>query len=590
MGWGLNWKDMERRIAKASGKMLVLLLSVLSLVGVKAQAIERVTIGETSDADQLNPYTNFSATGAYINEYLFFSLLRTDKATGEFVPLLAEKLPEVSTDMLSYTYNLHPLAKFNNGKKVTARDVVFSIKALRNPYVNNSQKRVHFEIIADANALDERTVVIHVKKPNSQALRITGEFAILSEEHFDPTHSLDAVSISEEGLGDKLGIDKLKALKTVADGLNVYGSSFAAFNPDPTCGSYILTNWRRGAEIVLGANKHFWGKKVLPLPNDYFKQNVGEIHIEIAADEAAIRKAVFENRFDLFASMPQKIFANLSEIPALAAKYQFVSPPGPSYEYLGLNMRSTERGRNAATADLEVRRALAHLVHVDLLTVQVCYGLGTRIASEYPAARPDFKNADLPLIAFDPEKANAILDQAGWKDHDDNGLRDKNIGGEDVQMVLECIYNENKSERKAIADHLAENALKAGILVSVVPLPWKEYLAKLKSGDFEIAIGAWVADPNEDTYRQIWHSKSWGTGSNFVGFGSKESDAQVERYDETIDPAQHVTLSKQIQKSIYDQQPYIFLWSNNQCLVLSKRFAKAPIYNLRPGFWIASWE
>ncbi|MBP6639952.1 MAG: hypothetical protein KA293_06620 [Bacteroidia bacterium] len=581
---------MERKLTKAWRNVRLLLLMLLWTGAMNAQSIERVTVGETSDADQLNPYTNFSATGSYINEYLFFSLLRTDKKTGDFVPLLAENLPEVSSDMLSYTYTIHPFAKFNSGKKVTARDVVFSIKALRNPYVNNSQKRVHFEIITDANALDERRVVIHVKKPNSQAMRITGEFAILSEEHFDPEHSLDAVSISEEGLGDKLGMDKLKALKTVADGLNVYGSSFAAFNPDPTCGSYILTAWRRGAEIVLGTNKHFWGKKVLPLPNDYFKQNVGEIRFEIVSEEAAIRKAIFENRFDLFASMPQQIFANLSDIPALAAKYQFVSPPGPSYEYIGLNMRSTDRGRNPATADVAVRRALAHLVHVDLLAVQVCYGLGTRIASEYPATRPDFKNPDLPLIPFDPEKANSILDQSGWLDHDANGLRDKTIGGEDVQIVLECIYNENKSERKAIADHLAENALKAGILVSVVPLPWKEYLARLKSGDFEIAIGAWVADPNEDTYRQIWHSKSWGVGSNFVGFGSKESDAQVERYDETIDPGKHLALSKEIQKSIYDQQPYVFLWTNNQCLVLSKRFAKAPIYNLRPGFWIAAWE
>ncbi|HEX2900826.1 MAG TPA: ABC transporter substrate-binding protein, partial [Bacteroidia bacterium] len=429
-----------------------------------------------------------------------------------------------------------------------------------------------------------------VKKPSSQALRITGEFGILSEQHFDPQKTLDAVSIDEEGLGDRMGMAKSQALKAVAERLNVYGSSFASFDPAPTCGSYTLLGWRRGAEIVLGANKHFWGRKMEVIPHDFFKQNVAEIRIEVVSDEAKLRKAVFENHFDIISSMPPQLFANLKEIPALTSKFQFLSPPGPSYEYIGFNMRSVERKRHPATADVAVRRAIARLVHVDLLAVQVCYGLGTRIASEAPVGRLEYVNQDLPLVPFDVKKANEILDQAGWIDTDNNGLRDKRIGGEDVQIVLECIYNENKAERKAIADHIAENALKAGILVVATPLPWKEYLNRLKSGDFEIAIGAWVADPNEDTYRQIWHSKSWGVGSNFVGFGGKASDLLIERYDETIDPAKHMALSKEIQKSIYDQQPYVFLWANNQCLALNRRYEKAPIYNLRPGFWIAAWE
>jgi peptide/nickel transport system substrate-binding protein len=568
---------------------MVILVGMLS-VALSAQTIPRLTVGETSDADQLNPFTNFSSTGSYVNEYLFFSLLRTDKATGEFVPLLAEALPSISSDLLSYTYKVHPLAKFNNGKRVTARDVVFSFKVLRNPFVNNSQKRVHYDAVADVIVLDERTVMFELKKTSAQGLRITGEFAILSEDHFDPERTLDAVTISEEGMGDLLGMQKVQILRSLADRINIYGSSFAAFDPSPTCGSYSLQNWKRGAEIVLVANKHFWGKKLEQVPNDFFKQNVEEIRIEIYSDESQMRKAIFENHFDIVSSMPQKLFANLNEIPALSEKYQFLSPPGQSYEYIGLNIRAAARKRNPATSDVAVRRAIAHLVNVDLLAVQVCYGLGTRIASDAPAGRPDYLNTDLPLIPFDPTKATQLLEAAGWNDTDGNGLRDKNIQGEEVQIVLECIYNDNKADRQAIAEHLAENAMKVGILIVPTPLPWKTYLARLKSGDFEIAIGAWVSDPNEDTYSQIWHSKSWGKGSNFVGFGSKESDAQVESYDETVEPSQHREISKQIQKSIYDQQPYVFLWANNQCLALNKRYSKAPIYNLRPGFWLAAWE
>lgn len=578
---------LPKRIAWAMMSVLIWLSMPLSSAG---QAIERVIVGETSDVDQLNPFTNFSATGSYINEYLFASLIRTDKSTGEFVPLIAESLPDISSDMLTYTYSIHPLAKFNNGKKITSRDIVFSFKTQRNQFVNNSQKRSHFEAITDILALDEQHVAFFVAKPNSQAMRITGEFAIVSEDFFDPNKSLDDVSLADELLGDRMSIEKLQALKAVAERVNVYGSSFASFNADPTCGVYALTNWKRGAEIVLGANKRFWGKKLDSIPNDFFKQNVAEIKFEITTDEAVLRKGLFENHYDLVSSTPYQLHADLNQVPALLKNYQFPSPPGPSYEYIGINMRPISRHRNPSTGELAVRQALARLVHVDLLMVQVCAGLGTRIASDCPASRPDDRNTDLALVPFDIAQANQILDKAGWKDSDDNGLRDKKVAGEEVQIVLECIYNENKPERKIIAEHLQENARQAGILVTITELPWKEYLARLKAGDFDLSIGAWVSDPNEDTYRQIWHRKSWGKGSNFVGFGSESTDKLIAQYDETIDPVKHKSVSKAIQKAIYDAQPYIFLWANNQCLVLSRRFSKAPIYALRPGFWIAAWE
>lgn len=571
---------------------IIVLLWVHMIVpqALMGQAITRVVVCETSDADQLNPFTNFSATGSYINEYLYASLLCTDKTTGAFVPLLAESLPAISDDLLSYTYTIHPAAAFNSGKKVTARDVVFSFKALRNQFVDNHQKRSHYDAITEVIALDEATVVFNIAKPQSQAMRITGEFAIVSADFFDPEGHIDSISLAEQRLGSKIATHKLQALKTVAERINLFGSSLAAYDPEGLCGSYVLTNWRRGAEIGLVANKRFWGRKLPSPPNDYFKQNVGEIQFEITTDELMIRKGLFENRFDIVSSAPNLLYATLSQIPALAEDYKFLAPPGPSYEYIGLNMRATERQRHPALEDLAVRQALARLVHVDLLMVQVCSGIGTRIVSDCPASRPDYRSEDLPLIDFDIAAARDMLDKAGWRDTDGNELRDKSIGGEDVQLVLECIYNENKPERKKIAEHLQANAREAGILIAVTALPWKDYLTRLKSGDFDITIGAWVSDPNENSYRQIWHRKSWGKGSNFVGFGTEATDRLIKQYDETVDMEKHKALSKSIQKAIYDAQPYIFLWANNQCLILSKRFTQAPVSGLRPGFWIAAWE
>ncbi|MFN8395665.1 MAG: ABC transporter substrate-binding protein [Bacteroidia bacterium] len=558
-------------------------------MALQAQSIERVVVGESSDADKLNPYTNFSATGSYINEYLYSSLLRTDKGSGHYLPMLATDLPEISEDQLTFTYAIHPLARFNNGDKITAEDVAFSLKAVRNPWVNNSQKRVHYEAITQVQVIDENTVRFHVARPSSQALRITSDFAILSRAYFDPSNTLSSITLADLSHGTKVPSQKAQVLRAVAERLNVFGTSGTSWEAAPTCGTYVLTEWTRGVSINLEANKHFWGRKLDAPLNIYFAQNVAQIEFQIETNEQQLRRGIFEGRYDLVASMPPSLYSNLIHIPALVEKYKFVAPNGPSYEYVGLNMKAGSRGRNRGMEDLAVRQALSQLVHVDLLMVLHAYGLGSRMASDFPAQHPGYQNTDLPLIEFDPDAANSALDKAGWLDSDGNGLRDRVVDGEEVQLVLECIYNDNSNLRKAIAEHIAENAMKAGILVVPVPLPWKEYMARLNKGDFEISLGAWVADPNEDSYRQIWHSKSWGSGSNFVGFGDEETDHQIELYDETIDPNLHKAMSLEIQQKIYSQQPYIFLWRNDLCTMVSKRYEKMPIFSFRPGFWIPAW-
>lgn len=555
----------------------------------RAQSLERVVVGESSDADKLNPLTNFSATGSYINEYLFFSLLRTDKATGDFVPLLAYELPEISTDELSYTYRINSLARFNNGKKITADDVIFSLKMAKNPFVNNSQKSIHYSSIQDAEAIDDLEVVIRLAHRSPQGLRITSDFAILAKDFFDPDESLDDLSFA--GLGDPklLPPDQLAALKVVSERINGFGNSMESFNGDAISGPYLLQSWKRGEKIELIMNKKFWGRKGGD-DNMFFSQNVGVIEFRIIGDEAGVRSSIFQAGVDVYTSVPPDLYFELSDIPRLRDVWVFHSPPQNSYEYVGMNMRGKERGRSVVLGDVKVRTALAHLLDVEGLLDRVRYGLGERIAAEYPSYRPEFQNKDLPLIKFDPAKGKALLKEAGWEDTDGNGFLDKVIDGERTEMVLECIYNQNRASRKVIAEALQNRAREAGILISNSELAWTDYLGRLKKGDFDLAVGAWVSDPNEDSYAQIWHSKNWGNGSNFIGFGDRESDALVEAYDGTVDSENRKSISMQIQRKMHELQPYIFLWANTHCIVVQKTQAKAPIYNYRPGFWIGEWK
>lgn len=553
------------------------------------QAIPLITIAEASDADRLNPLTNVSATGSYISEYLYFSLLGTDKQTGEFVPLLAEDLPKVSEEGQLYTYTIHPQARYNSGKKITADDVVFSMKLIKNPYVGNDNNRSQYAEVMSATAVGDKVVEIRLAHPSLQGLRASGDFPVFSQEVMDPEGIMDGFSFEQLNNRKQLDRDQLSVLSTLGKQINSFGNSMQSYNADAVSGPYLLEGWKRKELITLVANKKFWGRKLDSPPNAFFKQNVDRIEVHIFEDEGQWRSAVFSKGFDLLASMPPGLFSELSSIPSLAAKYHFNSQPGPSYEYIGMNIKGNERGRKALFTDPQVRMAISHLVEVDLLLEKTHFGLGQRLAAEYPTYYPDYKNPDLELVRFDPEKAKELLASAGWTDTDDNGLCDKKLGGEDVQFVGEIIYNENAPQRKTIAENLFLNGRKAGMLLTVTGLPWEEYLARLRSGDYDLAVGAWVSDPNEDSYRQIWHSSNWGDGSNFGGFIDPATDQLIENYDRSMDMEERKTLSRIIQARIYDAQPYVFLWSRDLNLILKKGL-QAEVYPMRPGFWVGEWE
>lgn len=571
---------------------LIVILSLclcFGFVKLFGQSIPLVKIAEASDADKLNPLTNVSATGSYVSEYLYFSLLGTEKETGAFVPLLAKELPKVSEDGNLYTYTIHPQAKFNSGKKITAEDVVFSIKLIKNPYVGNDNNRSQYKEILSATATGAQTVEVRLAHPSLQGLRASGDFPVFSEEVMDPEEVMRGFTFPQLNDRKQLDRDQLAILSTLGKQVNSFGNSFQSYTSEAVSGPYLLESWKRKELITLVANKKFWGRKLDNAPNAFFKQNVDRIEIHILDEEPEWRSAVFSKGFDLLASMPPGLFSELSNIPTLAQKYDFQSQPGPSYEYIGMNLKGKERGRKALFREREVRRAIAHLVEVDLLLERTHFGLGERMAAEYPTYYPDFKNGDLDLVNFDPQKAVSLLKSAGWVDSDDNGLCDKVVGGEEVQFVAEIIYNENAPQRKVIADNLFKNGRQAGMLLTVTGLPWEDYLARLRKGDYDLAIGAWVSDPNEDSYRQIWHSSNWGDGSNFGGFEDPEIDGLIDAYDRSLEMSERKVLARIIQARIYDAQPYVFLWSRDQNLVLKKGL-KAKVYPMRPGFWIGDWE
>jgi ABC-type transport system substrate-binding protein len=83
---------------------------------------------------------------------------------------------------------------------------------------------------------------------------------------------------------------------------------------------------------------------------------------------------------------------------------------------------------------------------------------------------------------------------------------------------------------------------------------------------------------------QLWHTESWANkGSNFTGFGDAQSDSLIILANTSLDKEKHIAALKALQKKIYDDQPYVFLYSRERKVLIHKRFDNADMYNDKPG-------
>lgn len=198
-------------------------------------------------------------------------------------------------------------------------------------------------------------------------------------------------------------------------------------------------------------------------------------------------------------------------------------------------------------------------------------------------------NSDLKLIPFDIEAAKKLLDDAGWKDTDGDNIRDKMIDGEKVKLEFNLNYMTTTVDWKDIAQMVSEQMYKAGVKANLNPQDFAVLYDAAKRHDFDMMIAAWAGSSMPEDFTQIWHTSSWASqGSNYPGFGDAESDALIDSIKYTIDDDLRIPMVKRLQKMIYDEQPYVFMFAALRRNVIHKRFGNQEMYFERPGLWLSN--
>ena len=243
-------------------------------------------------------------------------------------------------------------------------------------------------------------------------------------------------------------------------------------------------------------------------------------------------------------------------------KYTPDSPiPGffSRYNYIGWNMRKPQ------FRDKEVRQALAMLFDVPLIIDTVWGGLGTEITGGVYHKAPEYDHSIKPL-PFDPNSASKLLDEAGWKDTDGDGIRDKN--GEKLEFELNFASGIQEYER--LGTVYQEELKRVGINMQLGPLESVTFFENIHERNFDACMLAWLTPIMQDPY-PLWHSSQAEAGVNYPGLKNAEIDKVLEDIRLEFDREKRIELYKKVQAIIYEEQPYLFLYARPGLMAFDKR-------------------
>ncbi len=371
----------------------VLLLAGLTAVAAQSQddggggGDKPVTfdVGDPQGIDSMNPLIGVTVA-AYEAWNIQYATL-TDKAASDFhtIPGLAESW-EGSKDGKTWTYKLRDGLKWSDGKPLTAEDVAWNINTSRDEeWINHSATTVNLDAVAE----DPTTLVVTTKVPDPKLPTL--------DIYLLPKHIWGKMSADERGKYDAV------------DGV---GS-----------GPFVLEKFEKGQFARFRANPNFWGGKP-------------------AVDKVVLRK--FNNPDAMVAALKSGELDAAEDIPGAAfdqlAKddnIQTVEGNQGAMSEIGINGGDGLKKPHPALLDLKVRQAIGHAIDKKTLVARVLNGHGT--PTETLSVSPDTSwSPEIPadeVFDFDLDKAKQILEDAGYKDTNGDGIREMPGGGKALNFV-----------------------------------------------------------------------------------------------------------------------------------------------------------
>lgn len=559
---------------------LVLISSVVLFSECKKSIENTVVAHIVAEPDNLHPTNGASAERAEINLYTHLSLLRLNYQTGELMPCLVKDLPQVSNNGLNYTYEIKNDAVWDDGTPITGLDVAFTTKANKCLLTNNPALKPYWENIKDilVDSLNPKKFTVLMNRSYILNTWFWTDFPIIEAQFFDKKNTLQKYSNNQ--LCDTLFLNKATDVKLWADEFNSskYYTEAQFLNG---AGSYKVSKWEKGISVMLEKKQNHWTANY---PEDWFCQAFPDkIIFKLNANNASTKLELKNQLIDVSTIVDISSFMELQDDKSFTEKYETKLTDTYNYIYLAMNLKPDGKNHQKLFNDVLVRKAISHTTPYEQINKIVYHNKNKRMIAAVSPLKKDF-NTDLVAIDYNLDKAKILLNEAGWKDTDNDGVLDKIIDGQKIKFEFKVNFMSTQSQWEDLARQLTESMGKLGIKAILNPLDYNSYVTAAMTHDFDMMLGAWQSNAQPEDYSQLWHSASWQNyGLNFTGFGNTFSDALIDSINTCMDEEKRIMLSKRFQKIIYDEQPYVFLFTQTRRVLVNKKYKDYGIYTEYPS-------
>ena len=398
-------------------------------------------------------------------------------------------------------FSLRDDVRWHDGAPFTSRDAAFTYAAIMDD-ATASPRKPDFDLILRVETPDERTFRVIYRKPYSPALE-SWMIPLL------PAHLL-------EGKPQDWWVKN--------------------FNRTPIgTGAFKFAEWRTNEFLRVERN---------PDSSDAPGPWLDGIVYRFMPDQLTLRLAFETHQVDFWGAEPWTVTAFVGD-----PRFDVFTSPTSSYTYIGWNLK------RPLFQDPLVRRALAHAVDVPSMVRYILYGHGLQSTGIFTPQMWFFDPSITPL-AHDLEKARQLLAEADWKPGAD-GILQKN--GERFSFTL--ITNNGNEVRRDIATLAQDGLKKLGIEVKVELYEWAVFLKNhINKGDFDAMVLGWSLGNSYDQF-QIWHSSQANPEQlNVVGYKNPKADRLLDEIRQEYNREKIIQMAGELQRTIYDDQPYLFLY------------------------------
>jgi len=533
----------------------------------------------------LHPTNNNDAYQKMIFQCTQKRLVMMDLASGKMTPDVLESFPELLSDSLTYKCKIRSGIRWDDGSNLSVADIVFSIKAIVCPGVNNPDIKSIFKNLEDVveDPIDKQVFYVKMKERYFDNSSMLSYVIVLQEKEWDPISILKKQSFSVL-FGDQVSVEDRPILDQFISSFN-HSDKSRVPKFLKGLGPYQVTDWQTGSSITLTRKSNWWGKSSDRLSEKAFPER---IIFRVIREMESVVLALKREEIDITSELSAAAMIRLQEKAYFNRNYKTDYVGSFSYTYMGMNMRP-ENGRLPYFTDRRVRRAMAHVLPVDEIIAVIAKGKANRIAGFIQPGQVEY-DKNLRLIDYNLEQAKSLLEESGWKDSDGDNIRDKIIDGKRVPFSFGLSYMISPVTTEMVR-MIKSEFYKAGLEVRPEPMEFSVFYQNAFAHQFDAMLGSWSSSALPEDPRQIWHTESWASGgSNFVGFGSTYSDSLIETANRELNPAVRKEMLQDIQRVIYEEQPYVFLFNATRKVAAHKRFKNISFHVERPHLQLNNLE